>query len=703
MEYAEKENENQEEIETIQNHIEYNIKQGNKDYILRLEIYEKNINIIISLSDNIEYNYIKRMGLSNFINTLELSPKKYSNSDLIINLFDEIYNNNKIFINVNYNNEFCILLIKLKKMSVEKKYELEICKNVIKSEEKFNILYDKIKLIQNNNDINDMINKMNKEIIELNNKLEKKNEEIKNILNEKNITINKMNKKLIEHENKIKDIENKNKNISFNVNEMNKKLIENENLMKDLESKNINIFNENKYLNDMFIKHKDEVKIINNKISNFESNFNYINNNINKINGIINDINNIKKEINELYNKNSDRENNDNEKKKKDEKIIIKINEEINKMQNYINMKFKEQETINAKINELIMLDNKKYENKINYKFKKDPKNLKFKENIAMSNISLGWNDIFEIFISYKDNKEYLVSPNSNNFKLDIYSLINNQITNSISGHNNKIRTIRYFMNHKDKNEYLISADDDKIVIIWDITNNYNIKYKINTKYGEDIYSCLLLFINNSYDNYIITSTWNKSGNNDDSATKIYSFNNGNLIKYFSNTNSNSIFYLLSWLNKRNWKYYIIQFANEKIIINNLFEDEIYCELIKVPEAGHVSGILYYFDNHDYLCSSSGNGFINIWDLYEKKIQKIIDTNGCELAHMIEWNKKYILVADYKNKSIKIIDLYTNSVFNISTEHNERLVNIKKINHPIYGESLLSGARDRIIKLWTID
>ena len=174
MEYAEKEKENQEEIETIQNHIEYNIKQGNKDYILRLEIYEKNINIIISLSDNIEYNYIKRMGLSNFINTLELSPKKYSNSDLIINLFDEIYNNNKIFINVNYNNEFCILLIKLKKMSVEKKYELEICKNVIKSEEKFNILYDKIKLIQNNNDINDMINKMNKEIIELNNKLEKK-------------------------------------------------------------------------------------------------------------------------------------------------------------------------------------------------------------------------------------------------------------------------------------------------------------------------------------------------------------------------------------------------------------------------------------------------------------------------------------------------------------------------------------------------
>ena len=43
-------------------------------------------------------------------------------------------------------------------------------------------------------------------------------------------------------------------------------------------------------------------------------------------------------------------------------------------------------------------------------------------------------------------------------------------------------------MNDKDKNEYLISADDDKIVIIWDITNNFNIKHKINTNYDNNIY-----------------------------------------------------------------------------------------------------------------------------------------------------------------------------------------------------------------------
>ena len=36
-------------------------------------------------------------------------------------------------------------------------------------------------------------------------------------------------------------------------------------------------------------------------------------------------------------------------------------------------------------------------------------------------------------------------------------------------------------------------------------------------------------------------------------------------------------------------------------------------------------------------------------------------------------------------------------------EHNDLLYCIKKINHPIYGESLLSAGDDKIIKLWTTE
>jgi len=258
-------------------------------------------------------------------------------------------------------------------------------------------------------------------------------------------------------------------------------------------------------------------------------------------------------------------------------------------------------------------------------------------------------------------------------------------------------------MNDKDKNEYLISADDNKIVIIWDITNNFNIKYKIDTKYGHDIYSCLLIFPKNSEDNYIITSTFNKSGKDEDSASKLYSLSNGNQIKCFNNTNNNSIYYLLSWYNNIDNKHYVIQFSFMKIIINSLLEDELYAELSKEPEQEHLSGCLYTKNDNDYLFSSSYNGYINIWDLYNKKIYITINTDGCYLAHIIEWNKKYIIVADVNNKSFKIINIDDGSIYNINTEHKDKLNCIKKVNHPKYGESLLTAARDKTIKLWNLE
>ena len=241
------------------------------------------------------------------------------------------------------------------------------------------------------------------------------------------------------------------------------------------------------------------------------------------------------------------------------------------------------------------------------------------------------------------------------------------------------------------------------MVIIWDIINNYNIKYQIDTKYGGRIYSCLLIFPHNIHDNYIITSTYNESDDIDKSATKIYSLNNGEFIKYINNINNNAIYYLLSWYNKKNNKYYIIQFSFEKIIINNLLEDELYSELKQEPETDHLSGFIYSKDNNDYLCSSSFNGYINIWDLYKKKIFKIINTNKCKLAHIIQWNYRYIIVAYVNNKSFKIIDLKENKIISdIGGQHTKKVYSIKKINHPIYGESLLSISEDKTIKLWSI-
>ena len=272
MENVEIIKENEEEGETIYNHREYNIKEGNNDYILRLEINEKNINIIISLNNNIEYNYKTQMSLLTIVNKLELNLAKYSNLELILKLFDKVYENKKLFINVNNNDESCILLIKLLNVLEEVNYEIKLYKNYMKVDDKFNMLYNQFKLLKNNNIDNDKLNEMNNKINELNTKLEQKDKEIKDILNQKDNVINEMNKKIINQESRIKDLENK----------------------------NINIFNENKNLKELFNKHENESKMINEKIAYLENNFKDINNNLNQINEIITNVNNLKKEINKL-------------------------------------------------------------------------------------------------------------------------------------------------------------------------------------------------------------------------------------------------------------------------------------------------------------------------------------------------------------------------------------------------------------------
>ena len=94
-------------------------------------------------------------------------------------------------------------------------------------------------------------------------------------------------------------------------------------------------------------------------------------------------------------------------------------------------------------------------------------------------------------------------------------------------------------------------------------------------------------------------------------------------------------------------------------------------------------------DNYDYLISSSENGYINVQDLYTKKIFKVINVNKCFLIHIIQWNENYVLVAIFNNKSFIIVDLDEWELMQIyNIEHTKEVKCLKK-KHSIYGESLL--------------
>ena len=128
---------------------------------------------------------------------------------------------------------------------------------------------------------------------------------------------------------------------------------------------------------------------------------------------------------------------------------IYQLKNTINELNNELNIKY------NELINMCSNLEHNDFIRKINYKFEKDPQGLKFRQNVNDTNALYGY-DIFEIKISRKDNKEYLVSPNNNNYKLDVISLLENKLTISLRGHKNHIRTIRYFINNINSEEYLI-------------------------------------------------------------------------------------------------------------------------------------------------------------------------------------------------------------------------------------------------------
>ena len=165
---------------------------------------------------------------------------------------------------------------------------------------------------------------------------------------------------------------------------------------------------------------------------------------------------------------------------------------------------------------------------KINYNFKTCPINLNYKYDICKESY-----EKFEVFVSYKDNKEY-IAYYDHDFNLYIYSLIDNRIIKVIkSKHPFQTIILKYYFNQKDKREYLIGAEDCiyendinySYLVIWDIIDNYNIKLRLKTEAMRDI---ALVFPLNTNNNYIVIAS--RMQENYNGNIKIFSFD-ANLLK----------------------------------------------------------------------------------------------------------------------------------------------------------------------------
>ena len=669
-------------------------------------------NEISTIKNNIDDN-MKNINLSNTKNNLENNKNELDEIKNKINSIKDDFENRYKTINDEIINK--INGVKVDFENKVNKINLDEVKNEINDTQKDlenkikNVNLDEIKIqindIQNN--IDNKIRNINIDEIKLN------INNIKNSLEDKFKTINleEIKKEISElkstFENKTKSLEitdNDNKTEINNLkNEMN-------NIKKDLGSKN----------EEEDIKNK--LNTIENELSNIKTDISSLKENIDLKQEIskmkeehINRENELKKEINQLKQEIEKR----NSEKKDEKEIDNKLYEEINSLKQMNNQMKEDKIKLENEISELksqlssmIEKDNKK-ENEIRmikeknetkikeqmmHKFVGKPEKLTKKYDILNTN-NIYFIDEFAVYISITDNKEYLASGNKNNFNIDIYDIRNNIFYISLKAHNNGTPTVRYFLDEKKHKEYLLSADFLKTVIVWDINNDYNILLTIkNKEYKGSILSSILFFNikikDNEYNDYIITST---DDENDD-FSKVYNFGDGSFLRNIPYTNKNLSYYLLPW--EYNNNYYVIELCLNKISINNLLKDEEYAELVSAPESSHFGGFIY---NTNFLCCSSENGQIRIWDLIEKKLVKKIETKGSFFFEIIPWNEKYLIAANYKNNSIDIFDIEKGELFKqISSTHSPGVRAVKKIYLPNHGESLITAGHDSVIKLWSI-
>ena len=390
----------------------------------------------------------------------------------------------------------------------------------------------------------------------------------------------------------------------------------------------------------------------------------------------INEIKNNKKEnkdniINELINKNKEYEN----------KIKL-LEDKINILENEIKQ-FKESQ--NKIIKEALKPKEEKHILMNEIDFKENPQNLKFKYQLTNNRADSGLLSNFDVFIGLKDKIEYIIYNNKNNYNLDIMRINDQSIITSLKGHKIPTTVIRYYLKNNNE-DYILSCDRNKLVIIWDI------QYIIQSDYSGYIWDALLLFNYNNKD-YILLSSGKEN-----EYSKLYEFKDKTpFVKNIYETNKNETRYMIPWL--YNNKYYIIECCWNKISINNIFEDENYSNLSKEPEGDHYCGYIY---NNNYLCVSDGNNnYIRIWDLVNKSIYKQINYDascGCEI---IPWNNKYTIIGC--DGCFVIIDIEEEKMIKkINSNKAKYLCGLKKIKMNNLGECLIGSGDGNIIELFSI-
>ena len=668
---------NENKIEIENEIVENNTHIENKNEIIENSIKKEEevdnniINVINNDNDNDKGENIQEKNNENIINeennkdNKENEKKEEDINDIDDNIKINEINENKIEIeneivenNINDENKNEIIENGIKKE------EEEVDNNIINviNIDNDNDKGENIQVKNNENIINEENNKDNKEgenIIINDNKIEEENS---------NEQIEKETKKEDNIDHNL-DILNNNKDVinSYNVNDLLEKI-------KNLEEENKKLKEENEEL---------KQKILENDL------------NKDKLKKSEKEKENLKIELQQLRNTLNQKSNTDNRQNKlfsneslRQHTVVLpsKNGNKIEEEEKIIFNNIIEDQIID--IEEKIIPKKKKFESK-------SPINLKIHKTITSSSfLPYSIDNTFDVFTSLKD--ELLLVYSTKIKSIECFDLVKYKFHKTIlNAHNGQILTIRHYCpKYIGKDLILSSSNGDYAVKIWDV-ETWTCKFNINKIYEKGImYSVCILFDEYQKESFIFTSS-------DTDYIKMWSMDE-KFIKNISKTNINEKYFIDTYYDNKEYKYYLISgemrcIKAYELNLNQLFRT--YIDNNSYSE--HVSAFIYNKGDVTRLVESEFYGTVRIWNFHTGYIiQKIDVCRRTPLVSLCLWNENYLLVSCVDN-TIKLVDFKNFALIKSFTGHNNEVCSIKKFIHPAYGECLLSqGLVNEHIKMW---
>jgi len=294
-------------------------------------------------------------------------------------------------------------------------------------------------------------------------------------------------------------------------------------------------------------------------------------------------------------------------------------------------------------------------------------------------------------------NKEIILVFGSIRNTINFFDIEKEIIIKSIpDAHKSQVTNFRYAKDTNYSRDLLLSiADTIKNIKIWDINTLTCILNIEEVYFSGFLFSACFLIDEINKRNYVISVNYNSE------PLKIFSLEGKNLFSQIRDIGY-KIYYVDTFFNKVEKKYYIILGCETCIISLNFEEQTIYKKYHeKNSECVHMYFSINCKGKEVLLIDSDLNGYIRIWDFDNgKMINKYSIGKKLKLRGMCLWNENYVFVGA-SDKNVKLVDLRNGEVIE-NLKCYDNISTIKKIYSYIYGECLLLQGRSNNgqIKLW---